>query len=114
MDMQQPALLSSAALWVMHLQLYWASMSTHVKLRHWAAEQGQDEMYRCLQHWASAYTGAAVVCNRDTLGHCNPKCLQEGFDILTSIKSYDNIVMNLINLGIDLAYNPGVMVSYSG
>jgi hypothetical protein len=114
MDMQRPALLSSAALRVMHPQLYRASMSTHVKLGLWAAEQGQDEMYRCLQHWASAYTGAAVVCNRDTPGHRDPKCPPEGFDILTSIGSYDNAVMNLTNLGIDLAYNPGVMVSYSG
>ncbi|KAG1897294.1 uncharacterized protein F5891DRAFT_982687 [Suillus fuscotomentosus] len=114
MDMQRPALLSSAALRVMHLQLYRASMSTHVKLGLWAAEQGQDEMYRCLQHWVSAYTGAAVVCNRDTPGHRDPKCPPEGFDILTSIGSYDNAVMNLTNLGIDLAYNPGVMVSYSG
>ncbi|KAG1894249.1 uncharacterized protein F5891DRAFT_961807 [Suillus fuscotomentosus] len=114
MDIQQLAFLSSAALQVMHPQLYRALMSPHIKLGLWAAEQGQDEMYRCLQHWASAYTGAAVVCNRDTPCHHDLKYPLEGFDILTLIGSYDNAVMNLTNLGIDLAYNPGVMVSYSG
>ncbi|KAG1784522.1 uncharacterized protein HD556DRAFT_1314999 [Suillus plorans] len=36
------------------------------------------------------------------------------FDILTSIGSYRQAVMHLINLGIDIAYDPGVMVGYSG
>ncbi|KAG2058072.1 hypothetical protein BDR06DRAFT_877060 [Suillus hirtellus] len=71
-------------------------------------------MYCCLQHWVLAHTGATVVCNRDTPGHHDPKCPPEGFDILTSIRSYDNAVINLTNLEIDLGYNPGVMVSYSG
>ncbi|KAG2085104.1 uncharacterized protein F5147DRAFT_782212 [Suillus discolor] len=66
-DMQCPALLSSAALRVMHPQLYRASMFTHVELGHWAAAHGEDQMYRCLQHWVSAYSGAVlrqtVVCD---------------------------------------------------
>ncbi|KAG2095272.1 uncharacterized protein F5147DRAFT_584661 [Suillus discolor] len=113
-DMQRPALLSSAALQVMHPQLYRASMSTHVALGQWAAVHGEDQMYRCLQHWASAYSGASIVCNRQSPGHRDPKCPPEGFDILTCIGSYKHAVMNLTNLGIDLLYNPGVMVSYSG
>lgn len=113
-DMQRPALLSSAALRVMHPQLYRASMSTHVALGQWAAAHGEDQMYRCLQHWASAYSGASIVCNRQSPGHRDPKCPPEGFDILTCIGSYKHAVMNLTNLGIDLLYNPGVMVSYSG
>ncbi|KAG2341408.1 hypothetical protein BDR05DRAFT_888211, partial [Suillus weaverae] len=36
------------------------------------------------------------------------------FDILTCIGSHPRAVMQLTNLRIDLAYNPGVMVSYSG
>ncbi|KAG2085888.1 uncharacterized protein F5147DRAFT_588748 [Suillus discolor] len=113
-DMQRLALLSSAALRVMHPQLYRASMSTHVKLGHWVAAQGQDQMYRCLQHWASVYSSAAIVCNGQSPSHWDPKCPPEGFDILTCIGSYDHAVMNLTNLRIDLVYNPGVMVSYSG
>ncbi|KAG2057283.1 hypothetical protein BDR06DRAFT_878268 [Suillus hirtellus] len=109
-----PALLSLAALRVMHPQLYQASMSTHVVLGHWATAHGEDQMYCCLQHWASAYSGASIVCNRQSPGHRDPKCPPEGFDILTCIGSYKHAVMNLTNLGIDLLYNLGVMVSYSG
>ncbi|KAG1868328.1 hypothetical protein DFJ58DRAFT_837967 [Suillus subalutaceus] len=83
MDMQRPALLASAALRVMHPQLYWAS-------------------------------AAAVMCNHQSPNHRDPKCLPEAFDILTSIGSYRQAIMKLPNLGIELAYNPGVMVSYLG
>ncbi|KAG2058422.1 hypothetical protein BDR06DRAFT_968434 [Suillus hirtellus] len=113
-DMQCPGLVSSAALRVMHPQLYRASLSTHVELGNLAATQAPDVMYRCLQHWTSVYTGAAIMCNRQLLSHRDPKCPPEGFDILTCIGGYGHGVMQLTNLGIELAYDPGVMVSYSG
>ncbi|KAG1887529.1 uncharacterized protein F5891DRAFT_966850 [Suillus fuscotomentosus] len=71
-------------------------------------------MCRFLQHWTSVYTGAAIMCNRKSPSHRDPKCPPEGFDILTCIGGYDHGVMQLTNLGIELAYDPGVMVSYSG
>ncbi|KAG1721900.1 uncharacterized protein EDB91DRAFT_1256305 [Suillus paluster] len=114
MDMQRPALLASAALHVMHPKLYWASVRTHIKLSRWSEEQGLHDMHRLLKHWASVYTGAAVMCNCQSPDHRDPKCLPEAFDILTCIGSYPHAVMQLTNLGIELVYNPGVMVSYSG
>ncbi|KAG1798400.1 hypothetical protein EV424DRAFT_1546255 [Suillus variegatus] len=85
-----------------------------LKLGHWAAKQGLDDMCRFLQHWTSVYTGAAVMCNRQSPSHRDPKCPPEGFDILTCIGGYGHGIMQLTNLGIELAYDPGVMVSYSG
>ncbi|KAG2341752.1 hypothetical protein BDR05DRAFT_862418, partial [Suillus weaverae] len=67
-----------------------------------------------LQQWTSVYTGAAIICNWQSPFHWDPKCPPEGFDILTCIGGYDNGIMQLTNLGIDLAYDSGVMVSYSG
>ncbi|KAG1868408.1 hypothetical protein F4604DRAFT_1927265 [Suillus subluteus] len=113
-DMQHPGLVSSATLHVMHPRLYLASISTQVELGHWVAKQGLGDMYRFLQHWTSVYTGVAVMCNRHSPSHRDPKCPLEGFDILTCIGGYGHGVMHLDNLGIDLAYDPGVMVSYSG
>ncbi|KAG0701035.1 hypothetical protein DFH29DRAFT_806870 [Suillus ampliporus] len=113
MDIQRPALLASVALRVMHPQLYWASVRTHVELGRWSAEQGLHDMHRLLKHWASVYTGAAIMCNRQSPKHRDPKCPPEAFDILTSIGSYRHAVMQLTNLGIELIYNPGIMVSYS-
>ncbi|KAG2056543.1 hypothetical protein BDR06DRAFT_1005845 [Suillus hirtellus] len=89
-DMQCLGLVSSAALHVMHPQLYRASISTHIELGNWVAKQGLDDMCRFLQHWTSVYTGVAIMCG------------------------YDHGVMQLTNLGIELTYDPGVMVSYSG
>ncbi|KAG1787554.1 hypothetical protein EV424DRAFT_1340047, partial [Suillus variegatus] len=106
--------LASAALHVMHPELYWASVRTHVECRHLSANQGLHDMHRFLKHWALVYTGAAVMCNCNSPNHRDPKCLPEVFDILTSIGSYWHVVMCLTNLRIDLGYTPGVMVSYSG
>ncbi|KAG1777151.1 hypothetical protein EV702DRAFT_1197467 [Suillus placidus] len=66
MAMQRPALLASAALRVMHPELYWASVATHLKLRRWSADQGLRDMHRLLTHWASVYTSASIMCNRQS------------------------------------------------
>lgn len=113
-DMQRPALIASAALRVMHPQLYWASVATHLELGRWSRDQGHVEMHHLLKHWASVYTGASIMCNRQSPDHRDPKCPPEAFDILTCIGNYQHAVMKLTNLGIELAYDPGVMVSYSG
>ncbi|KAG1771385.1 hypothetical protein EV702DRAFT_1049007 [Suillus placidus] len=114
MTMQQPALIASAALRIMHPQLYLASIRTHIKLSHWSAEQELHDMHNLLKHWASIYTRVAIMCNRQSPYHRDQKCPPEAFDILTCIRSYCHAVMQLTNLGIDLVYNPGIMVSYSG
>ncbi|KAG1758106.1 hypothetical protein EDD22DRAFT_957200 [Suillus occidentalis] len=112
LNMQWPGLLSSAALRIMHPQLYQASISTQVELGCWVATNRQDQMYQCLQQWTSMYTGAAIICNRQSPFHRDPKCPPEGFDILTCIGGYDNGVMQLTNLGINIAYNSGVMMMF--
>ncbi|KAG1841154.1 hypothetical protein C8R48DRAFT_543900, partial [Suillus tomentosus] len=67
-----------------------------------------------LKHWAVVHISAAVMCNRDSPDHRDLKCPPEAFDVLTCIGSYGRAIMRLTNLGIDLVYKPGVMVSYSG
>ncbi|KAG2335518.1 hypothetical protein BDR05DRAFT_898346 [Suillus weaverae] len=114
MAMQRPTLLMSAALRIMHPQLYWASVRTHVELGCWSADQGLRDMHHLLKHWASIYTGAAIMCNQQSPEHQDPRCPPEAFDILTCIGSYPREVMQLTNLRIDLVYNLGVMVSYLG
>ncbi|KAG1720700.1 hypothetical protein EDB19DRAFT_1835837 [Suillus lakei] len=102
LDMQRHALIVSAALHVMHPQLYWASVRTHLELGHWSVDYGLDDMHHFLKHWASVYTGAAIMCNHQTPDHRDPKCPPKAFDILTCIRSYQHAVMQLINFGIEL------------
>ncbi|KAG1823868.1 uncharacterized protein BJ212DRAFT_1261906, partial [Suillus subaureus] len=54
------------------------------------------------------------VCNHQSPDHQDPQCLPEAFNILTCIGSYQHAILQLTNHGIDLVYNPGVMVSYLG
>ncbi|KAG2134167.1 uncharacterized protein EDB93DRAFT_1092909 [Suillus bovinus] len=63
-SMQHAALLALAALQVMHPKLYWASVTTQMKLGQWAADHGLSYMCTCLQFWASVFNCAAVICNR--------------------------------------------------
>ncbi|KAG1837663.1 hypothetical protein F4604DRAFT_1601198 [Suillus subluteus] len=112
--MQRPALLASTALQVMHPQLYWASIKTQIELGRWLGDQGMVDMHHLLKYWASVYTVTAIMCNHQSPDHRDLKCPPEAFNILTSIGSYRCATMKLPNLGIEMAYNPGVMVSYSG
>ncbi|KAG1718272.1 uncharacterized protein EDB91DRAFT_1090172 [Suillus paluster] len=84
-SMQRSALLASAALRVMHPELYWASVTTQMKLTRWAMENELD-------------------------GISTP----EGFDVMTSVGHYCDGFMTLSNLGIQLQYNSGAMVGCSG
>ncbi|KAG2048902.1 hypothetical protein BDR06DRAFT_894573 [Suillus hirtellus] len=70
-------------------------------------------MQQCLKHWAAVYISAAVMCNRDSPNHHDPKCPPKAFDVLTCIGSYSRAIIRLTNLGINLVYKLGVMVSYS-
>ncbi|KAG1787389.1 uncharacterized protein HD556DRAFT_1246919 [Suillus plorans] len=112
--MQRSALLASAALRVMHPELYWASVKTQIKLARWAMDNGHDEIYTCLQLWASVLNCAAVICNRQCPLHRDPRSPPEGFDVMTSVGEYYDGLMTLSNLGIQLRYNSGAMVACSG
>ncbi|KAG1844902.1 hypothetical protein C8R48DRAFT_617675 [Suillus tomentosus] len=113
-SMQRSVLLASAALRVMHPELYWASVKTQIQLARWAMDNGLDEIYTRLQLWASVLNCAAVICNRQCPLHRDPRSTPEGFDVMTSVGHYYDGLMTLSNLGIQLRYNSGAMVACSG
>ncbi|KAG2139256.1 hypothetical protein DEU56DRAFT_698823, partial [Suillus clintonianus] len=104
LSMQRSALLTSAALRVMHPDLYWASVTTQIKLGQWAKENDLIDIYTCLQLWASVFNCAAVICNRQCPPHRDPSSTPDGFDLMTSIGNYSEGIMTLSNLGIRLQY----------
>ncbi|KAG2064948.1 hypothetical protein BDR04DRAFT_982511, partial [Suillus decipiens] len=67
-----------------------------------------------LQVWALVFNCAAIICNRKCPLHQDPSSTPKGFDIMTSVSHYCNRIMTLSNLGIQLWYNSGAMVSFSG
>ncbi|KAG1730099.1 uncharacterized protein EDB91DRAFT_1252759 [Suillus paluster] len=94
LSMQRSALLASAALRVMHPELYWALVTTQMKLARWAMENELDGMQCPL--------------------HRDPRSTPEGFDVMTSVGHYCDGLMTLSNLGIQLRYNSSAMVGCSG
>ncbi|KAG2087517.1 uncharacterized protein F5147DRAFT_781281 [Suillus discolor] len=80
-SMQRSALLASAALRVMHPELYWASVNTQIKLAEWAMDNGLHDIYTRLQLWASVFNCAAVICNRQCPLHRDPRSAPEGCNI---------------------------------
>ncbi|KAG1721467.1 uncharacterized protein EDB91DRAFT_1064384 [Suillus paluster] len=100
--MQRSALPASAALQVMHPELYWASVITQMKLARWAMENDLNGMYIHLQLWASVFNCAAVMCNRQCPLHQDPRSTPEGFDIMTSVSHYCDGLVTLSNLSIQL------------
>jgi hypothetical protein len=108
---QRLGLLASAALRVMHPELYFAGLHTMLRIGEWAAAQRDKELSDCLQNWASVFNVATVMCNRSTPPHRDPKCPPEDLDIMTSVGWYGPTTMELTNLGVKLGYASGTMVA---
>ncbi|KAG1798340.1 hypothetical protein EV424DRAFT_1332991 [Suillus variegatus] len=71
-------------------------------------------MANCLRQWTSSFTVLAIMCNRCSPLHRDSQSLAQWFDIITSVGDYGPVRMKLPNIGIDIAYNSGVMVGTSG
>jgi len=64
--LQRSGVLASAALQIMHPDLYWAGIETQVKLSEWAIKYQLHDMYHHLKHWTSVFNVLLVICNQQT------------------------------------------------
>ncbi|KAG1882237.1 hypothetical protein F4604DRAFT_1577679, partial [Suillus subluteus] len=112
-SLQRSGIIVSAALWVMHPDLYWAGMETQVRLGKWAARYELDEMHYHLQRWTSVFNVVSIICNRRSPPHRDPKCRPAAFDIMTTAGMYHPVVMDFMNLGIKFLYDSGSMLASS-
>ncbi|KAG2073299.1 hypothetical protein BDR04DRAFT_1116440 [Suillus decipiens] len=92
MSLQRSGIIISAALQVMHPDLYWARMETQVRLGKWAARYELDEMHYHLQCWTSVFNVVSIICNRRSPPHRDPKCRPAAFDIMTTAEEGNQIV----------------------
>ncbi|KIK35879.1 hypothetical protein CY34DRAFT_95377, partial [Suillus luteus UH-Slu-Lm8-n1] len=60
---KRSSIIVSAALQVMHPDLYWAGMETKVRLGKWADRYKLNEMHHHLQHWTSIFNVVLIICN---------------------------------------------------
>ncbi|KAG2029392.1 hypothetical protein BDR03DRAFT_815127, partial [Suillus americanus] len=108
-SLQRSGIIVSAALWVMHPDLYWAGMETQVRLGKWASRYELDEMHYHLQRWTSVFNVVSIICNRWSPPHRDPK----SFDIMTTAGRYHPVVMDFMNLRIKFLYDSGSILASS-
>ncbi|KAG1830856.1 hypothetical protein EV424DRAFT_1314940 [Suillus variegatus] len=112
-SLQRSGIVVSAALRVMHPDLYWAGMETQVRLGKWAARYELNEMHHHLQRWTSVFNVVSIICNRRTPPHRDPKCRPAAFDIMTTAGVYCPVIMDFMNLGIKFLYDSGSILASS-
>lgn len=108
---QRLGLLASAALRVMHPELYFAGLHTMLRLGEWAEKAGEKELLDRIMNWASVFNVATIICNRATPPHRDPKCPPQDLDLMMSVGDYGPALMDLPTLGIRLGYDSGTMVA---
>ncbi|KAG2117012.1 uncharacterized protein F5147DRAFT_566956, partial [Suillus discolor] len=112
-SLQRSGILVSAALRVMHPDLYQAGIKTQVRLGKWAIRYQLHDMCHHLKRWTSVFNVVSVICNRRSSPHRDPKCRPEAFDIMTTAGIYHPVMMDFMNLGIKFLYDSGSMLASS-
>jgi hypothetical protein len=64
--------------------------------------------------WTSVFTGISVISNRRTIAHRDLNGDQAWYDIVASLGSYKRAMLQFPELGLELLYNPGVVVGFCG
>jgi len=100
----------SAILAVIHPDLYEIGRETLKRLRDVPEILHQDVLSR----WSSAYSGVAIISQRETPPHRDGNSMYHWYDMLVTLGSYQDCNLNLPGLGISLEYGPGTVVGLSG
>ena len=99
----------SAILSVIHLDLYDAGLQAIQRL----IGTPQVDLRNVVRHWASAFSGVAIISNRCTPLHRDTGSRFNWYDLLVTLGRYQSCNLNLPSLGISLDYGPGMVVGIS-
>ncbi|KAI6000138.1 hypothetical protein F5J12DRAFT_784451 [Pisolithus orientalis] len=89
------AAILSSALSIMHPGLYDAGRQAMQSLDTWSSQHNQD-MHDALQHWP-----------------LDPHSWSDWYDMLVTVGSYEDCVLDIPMLGLQFLYNPGTVVAFS-
>ncbi|KAG2067333.1 hypothetical protein BDR04DRAFT_951349, partial [Suillus decipiens] len=112
-SLQRSGILLSAALWVMHSDLYQAGIKTQVRLGEWVTWYWLHDITYHLKHLISVFNVVLAICNCQSPPHKDPKCRLEAFNIMTTTGVYHLVIMDFMNLGIKFLYGSGSMLASS-
>ncbi|KAG2030195.1 hypothetical protein BDR03DRAFT_878930, partial [Suillus americanus] len=106
--------IATAALRVMHPQQYWTGLQAFASLGDKAGSKELPKMSETLQYWATVFNILTIICNQETPNHRDHSLIPKCFDILTSVGNYSNAWMSMPSLQLELRYDPGCMIVFSG
>ncbi|KAG2028685.1 hypothetical protein BDR03DRAFT_837562, partial [Suillus americanus] len=64
--------------------------------------------------WAMVFSSLTIICNQKTLNYRDHSLIPECFNILTSVGNYSNARMSMPSLQLEVRYDPGCMIAFSG
>ena len=73
-----------------------------------------DTTKEIAQQWQSIYTGISIICNHRTPFHWDFKGRPEWYDTLVSYSACRMPLLSIWDLGLDLNYTSGTVVSFCG
>ena len=100
----------SAILAVIHPKLYDAGLQAIQRLRGTLEVERQD----VLRHWASVFSGVAIISNHRSPKHRDSGSRFNWYDLLVTLETYRGLNLNLPGLGISLEYGFGTVVGILG
>jgi len=82
-------------------------------LTDWAT--GHDPgMLVALENWSTVFTNILLIVNRSTPLHRDSHSQADWYDMPVSVSNYDDCALHIPSLEIQVLYNPGTVVAFSG
>ncbi|KAL4063333.1 hypothetical protein J3A83DRAFT_4106819 [Scleroderma citrinum] len=103
----------SGALSIMHLKLYGLGIQGIWEMRNWAMDH-HPCMYEAFNIFPTIFTNISIIANQYPLLHHDLHSCSSWYDILASVGDYKDHVIHIPSLDIDLMYNLGTVVAFSG
>ena len=98
----------------MRPQLYDVGLRGMELLGQRALDFNDTAMLETLSLWPTVFTNVSLIANRETPLHRDPRSQANWFDLLVNVGDHNGCVLSLPSLGVELAYNSGTVVAFSG
>ncbi|KAI6142385.1 hypothetical protein BKA82DRAFT_153695 [Pisolithus tinctorius] len=104
----------SGVLWLIHLNMYLHRWEAITQLRLNAATWQDQDMEVVLPLWNLVYSSMSVMVNHTSPPHKDMNGWKVWLDTLLTIGNYPQLDFLILELGIQLQYNPGMVIALAG
>ncbi|KAI6019071.1 hypothetical protein EDC04DRAFT_2902018 [Pisolithus marmoratus] len=111
--MAVPNAMISGVLSIIHPPLYKVGIEGIEKLKTETA-LNNPIMARALVVWPTAFTNISLISNRPCPLHHDPHSSGNWYDITANVGDHSSCIMSIPTLGVELVYDPGMVVAFSG